>query len=93
MTETNQKAQVVETADSVGAPAVPGSLVVTAPVAVVPVVAAVAEDEGESEVAVVEAATKTVGLLESAGESPALVAAGVVLVLAVVAAVVRKLFL
>ena len=93
MTETNQKAQVVETADSVGAPAVPGSLVVTAPVAVVPVVAAVAEYEGESEVAVVEAATKTVGLLESAGESPALVAAGVVLVLAVVAAVVRKLFL
>ena len=93
MTETNQKAQVVETADSGGAPAVPGSLVVTAPVAVVPVVAAVAEGEGESEVAVVEAATKTVGLLESAGESPALVAAGVVLVLAVVAAVVRKLFL
>lgn len=96
MTETNQKAQVVETADTGGAPAVPGSLVVTAPVAVVPVVpvvAAVAEGEGESEVAVVEAATKTVGLLESAGESPALVAAGVVLVLAVVAAVVRKLFL
>ena len=83
MTETNQKAQVVETVDA-GAPAAVTEPVTTAPVG---------EGEGEGEVAVVEAATKTVGLLESAGESPALVAAGVVLVLAVVAAVVRKLFL
>ena len=91
MTETNQKAQVVETVDA-GAPAA-----VTEPVTTVPVPVPVPVGEGEGEgvggVAVVEAATKTVGLLESAGESPALVAAGVVLVLAVVAAVVRKLFL
>jgi hypothetical protein len=87
MTETNQKAQVVETVDA-GAPSA-----VTEPVTTVPVPVPVPVGEGEGEVAVVEAATKTVGLLESAGESPALVAAGVVLVLAVVAAVVRKLFL
>jgi hypothetical protein len=80
MTESNQKVQVVEAVTDTTAP--PSLVVVSPPVG-----------EGEGEASVVAAAEKTVNALETEGTSPALVAAGVVLVLAVVAAVVRKLFL
>jgi hypothetical protein len=87
MTESNQPTKFLVTQEE-GA-VTPPSLVVVSP----PVDAAPAVSEGEGEAAVVAAAEKTVNVLESEGTSPALVAAGVVLVLAVVAAVVRKLFL